>query len=162
MSRELKFKKSKPTPDDIARAWPWVVYGKITDKKGRPVADAVVRAHAGYGTLRQTGGAVSDTDGRYRLYFHEGIQIDDGGYNLQVAIISASKPGMDEANLNQQGEIAIAYKQPSEMDGWLKNRPLVLPKEPREINFTLVPLGKLGVRIFAFAINAKRPALSRV
>jgi hypothetical protein len=145
VSRDLKFRKAKLTPQEVTDGWPFEVYGKVTDKNGNPVADAVVRAHTGEGTMFQTGAAETDSNGRYHLNFAlGGMQRGEGA---SLAIIAASKPGMAERNLNRQGEIAVAYKRSTEKSDWLEKLPLVLAKEPREINFTLAPAGTLSVRV---------------
>lgn len=144
VSRELRFNKSKPTQQEIERDWPYVVYGRVTDTKGQPVADAVVRAHTGYGTMFESGAAVSDGAGRYRLYFRQGGL---NGGEFGQAIVSASKPGMDEVNLNRQGEVVIGIERPEKPSGWMAERPFVMAGRPFEMNFTLAPVGKLSVRI---------------
>jgi hypothetical protein len=143
----LKFRASRLTEEEIAQQWPWVVRGRVTDEKDAPLADAVVRAHSGMGSLFQTGATVTDAEGRYTLRFGPGIHIADGGYNTQVALISVSKPGMQEVNLNQQGELTMANKQPEKSGDQPKDRPLVLPNQPLEIDFKMSLVGSLGIRI---------------
>lgn len=148
-SHELKFKKRSLALDEIDRRWPFVVRGKVTDKDGKPVGEAVVRAHTGYGTMFQSGAAISDAAGNYQLRFgRAGLQFDSAE-GLGQLIVSASKPGMYEQNLNSQGELAMADRPPAELPEYYAERPLVLAQQPFELNFTLRPAAILEVNFKA-------------
>lgn len=147
ITRELKFTSSKLTKEEIDRDWPFVVFGRVTDKDGRPVKDAVIRAHTGIGTMFPTGATTTDSDGRYRLNFAEGGLTAASG--IGPAIVSASKPGMAEASLGRQGEFTLAFEEPKsgEVAEWLAKRPLLLAHTPAELDFTLAHVGTLDVHI---------------
>jgi beta-lactamase regulating signal transducer with metallopeptidase domain/thiol-disulfide isomerase/thioredoxin len=102
-------------PDAEARR-SFIVHGLITDPANQPLAGVEVRAHCGYGTLRQTGSAVTDERGRYALRFGPGILLataDDEnrlGVGRQAATIAPRLEGWYEVNLHRQGNLAMAEK----------------------------------------------------
>lgn len=143
----LSFESRKLSADEIAKRWPWIVQGRVTDERGRPVSGATIHAHCGMGTLLQTGATMTDEDGRYRLQFHGVIRSVDDDPNLQFANIRASKPGTAEKNLNRQGSLAMATRLPEVDVDWAKPGEILLPNTPHELNFTLVPSAQLRIRL---------------
>lgn len=59
---------------EIDRRFPFSVFGRVTDTSGNPVANAVVRAATGAGTLLGGGKTKTDSDGKYLLYFGPGMR----------------------------------------------------------------------------------------
>jgi len=145
----VKFRTARLDAPEIAKRWPWVATGRVTDPHGRPIAGATVRAATGYGTLRGGGSTTTHADGRYELRFAEGIMFMEDPVSLQSALIFASKPGHYETNLSRQGKLAMARLQPDEKA--LKNRAspqlVFLPNEPGEVNFTLAKAATLRVEL---------------
>ncbi len=141
--------RGKPAADQGLNArLRWIATGKVIDLEGRPIAGAIVRAATGEGTLLGGGSTTTDADGRFRLHFGEGIW-SDNPVNLQVAVLSASKPGYFETNLNRQGGLAMARSQPAEDDlrHWGGQKVVFLPGEPRELNFELARAATIRVEL---------------
>ena len=143
-----------PAPADNPRpkspSGPWRAFGRVADQHGKPLAGVEVRAFCGMGTLRLTGVASSDKDGRYELNFGPGILTasrNGATFALQAATISAIMPGHFEENLNRQGGCLAAGVMPDDeqMKQWggSKDR-LFLPGVALEINFRMRPAGRVS------------------
>ncbi len=143
----VKFKTKRLDDAAIAKNWPWVATGRVTDPAGKPIAGATVHAATGMFTLLGSSTTTTDIDGRYVLRFTQGMGISDP-VSLQAALIGASKPGYFETNLNRQGGLTMALKTPSEVAAkhW-GSRGVFLPNEPREVNFTLARAARLTVTL---------------
>jgi hypothetical protein len=130
---------------------PWQVFGRVTDQDGKPFAGVDVTAYCGMGTLRNTGVATSRADGRYELSFGPGMVFTRGdGTSLQVATISAHKPGYFEENLNRQGGCLAAEKLPGEdaIKRWGSRKDRVfLPDRPMELNFVMRPAVRVAGKL---------------
>jgi beta-lactamase regulating signal transducer with metallopeptidase domain len=137
---ELKLRATRLTDEEIAKQWPWYVTGEVVDDQGRPVAGATVRAATGMGTLLGGGRTTTGADGRYTLRFGPGMWTNNPAF-AQAALFFASKPGYFEKNLNRQGAFAMAREKPVE-SVW-GQRDVILPNQPREINFVLAPAASL-------------------
>ncbi|MDA1263687.1 MAG: CocE/NonD family hydrolase [Planctomycetota bacterium] len=109
----------------------WIVHGAVKNSSGHPVEGATVRAHCGYGTLRETGRALTDAEGRYTLTFGTGM-LSEGSLE-QVATISARKPGWFEASLGTQGGLMMAKPKGDEA----AREGVVLEGIPYPLDFTL-------------------------
>jgi hypothetical protein len=57
---------------EFAKANPFSIFGRVTDRDGNPLANLDIRAATGIGTLIGGGTAKTDTDGKYVLYFWPG------------------------------------------------------------------------------------------
>jgi len=123
----------------------WSVAGRVVDEAGRPLAGVVVSAHTGMGTLFQTGKAETGADGEYRFDFSPGLRSTDG-IELQVATISARKPGYFEKNLSRQGDLLMARRQPEDEIGWGKKTKddVILPGQTRRLDFVMLPAARLA------------------
>lgn len=110
------------------------VRGTVTDGEGLPVEAARVQVARGWGTLFPTA-TTTDAQGRYEIWFGPGFRMDDG-VGLQCALVSASKPGCYERDLNRQGDLGMAYRQPPDGQGTFQD--LVLPGHPYQVDFVLV------------------------
>lgn len=130
------------TPQESEK--PWRAAGRVTDGEGIPVAGAVVRAHCGMGTLRETGRATTDQQGKYDLQFGPGIWSDDE-VNLQAATISVQLSGHFEKNLHRQGDLLAANRLPDGEIGWggKTEADIFLPGQPKTIDFELLPSARL-------------------
>jgi hypothetical protein len=145
---------------EIEQRFPFYVYGRVRDEQGNPLADVEVHAATGLGTLLGGGHTQSDADGRYRLYFGPGVgtKIDKDtaplGIGLQAALISARQEGRFETNFNRQGNLCMSDHAPERLEQEIKKRGqvlgktslerFVLPKQPREVSFTLAPAATLS------------------
>ena len=147
----LRLHGQRMSDEQIAQRWPWYVTGRVTDPQGKPIAGATVHVATGYGTL--IGGARTTTDagGSYKLRFGQGgmmfgEQKSNDPVSLQAALFFAGKPGMAEANLNRQGNMMMALRQPppGPIPG---DKTVVLPGSPRQIDFVLVPAASLKVEM---------------
>ncbi len=144
---EVAFRAARLDEAEIAKAWPWVATGRVTDPAGKPIAGATVRIATGLMTLLGGGSTSTNADGRYLLRFAQGIGTSDP-VALQAACISADKPGYFETNLNRQGSLAMALRQPEAkyLQRW-NAKFAFLPHEPREVNFTLARAAAIRVRL---------------
>jgi hypothetical protein len=126
---------------------PWVATGIVVDAEGRPIAGAVVRAHCGMGTLRQTGEATTDANGKYTLRFGPGILFADGT-GVQAATISVHYPGHFEKNLHRQGDLLAAMSSTEESELWgKKSVDVFLPDQPKQIDFAMLPAARLKATV---------------
>jgi hypothetical protein len=129
---------------------PWRAFGRVMDQDGRPMAGVEVWAHCGKGTLRRTGTATSGDDGRYELFFGPGILYTRDATAMQVASISAHKPGYFEANLNRQGGCSAAGAMPDDeqlkRQGVSKDR-LFLTNRSIELNFVMRPAARVSGKV---------------
>lgn len=123
---------------------PWLATGRVTDADGKPLPGVTVRAHTGMGTLRNTGTAVTDADGKYELKFGPGIWSVNRKF-VQAATISVSLAGHTEKNLHRQGDCVAAFEMPDGEIGWGGKTAddLILPGKPKEIDFVMVPATSL-------------------
>jgi thiol-disulfide isomerase/thioredoxin/Leucine-rich repeat (LRR) protein len=140
--------------EQIDDQFPFSAFGRVTDDQGRPLAGVEVRAATGVGTLTGGGRVTTDADGRYKLYFGAGwgMQRDDDsplGVGVQAAIITASKEGWYESNMNRQGDLRMTDHTPAQLEADLpiwgieKLDGFIFPRQPKEVNFTLTPAAVL-------------------
>jgi beta-lactamase regulating signal transducer with metallopeptidase domain len=122
----------------------WSVFGRVVDDKGEPVRGAHVWASTGIGSLRVTGQAETDAEGRYEFDFGPGVFLSKGP-QLQAATIMARKPDHFEKNLSRQGDLLMAVTLPEKLS-WGKhtNDDVILPDAPRRVDFVLVPAARLA------------------
>jgi hypothetical protein len=129
------------------------VKGRVTEEQGHGLEGVTITAHCGVGSLRPTGEAKSDAEGRYTLRFREGMSIQRDGQwvvGVQAATISPRKPGFFETNLHRGGDLLMADKlsAPGENVGWkVDPAKVVLPNQPYELNFVLLPAATLEGRL---------------
>lgn len=118
----------------------WWVWGTIVDEAGRPLEGVEVVAHAGEGTLFETGRTATDEHGMYLLRFGPGMWFSGDGSWLQAATISPRMPTRVEKNLHRQGDLLMARREPDaeEEKGW-GDKPVVLPNRPQRVNFIMIP-----------------------
>lgn len=149
----LLFEASRLSEEEISQRWPWTVTGRVTDAEGKPAADASIVAHAGWGTLRRTGSAVTDENGRYTLRFSAGIWTMSSDWNeeplnLQCAAIYCHKPGYVERNLNRQGGLHAAMRKPPADNDWnVDPARVIVPGQPYSLDFVLVPAADVEVHL---------------
>jgi hypothetical protein len=141
----LRLRASRLSEEEIASRWPWVATGRVGDERGNPIVGATVRAATGYGSLGVGGSTTTDAEGRYWLRFAEGMHSNDP-VSLQAALFFASKPGMSEKNLNRQGNLMMARREPP-LDRTTAGKTVVLPGSPVGIDFVLVPAARLDVEL---------------
>ena len=115
---------------------PWQVVGTVTDENGEPIAGVSVKSHCGMGTLRQTGGDVTDKNGKFDFRFGPGIWSSSKKL-LQAATISVSLAGYVEKNLHRQGDLVAALEKPDDLWGKTEEQ-LFLPGKTIELNFVMV------------------------
>src|SRR6266545_1582170 len=121
------------------------VTGKVTDGAGNPIAGAKVRAACGEGTLFETGSAITDAQGKYRLVFKPGMHVKRGegwGVGAQAATITAGKEGFYEQNLSRQGDLAMTDLREDDPDlqRWAaRAKGVVYKGKPYEIDYVLLP-----------------------
>jgi len=153
---------AKPTTTAVAvkeneqKAYPWVVFGRVTDGTGRGLRGVTVRASCGRGTLRPTGKTTTDADGNYRLTFGPAkVVVDEAGHVdisktveqtvPQAAIIAPSKPGYYERNLRRQGDLRLARELPGrEHHDQLPPDRTVLPNKPKRVDFVMLPAASVA------------------
>jgi beta-lactamase regulating signal transducer with metallopeptidase domain len=130
---------------DEEREKPWTAIGQVTDADGKPLPGVTVRAHTGIGTLFNTGTALTDEDGKYKLEFGPGIWSENRKM-VQAATISVSLAGHAEKNLHRQGDCVAALEMPDGEIGWGGKTvdDLFLPDKPKEIDFVMVPATRLS------------------
>jgi hypothetical protein len=119
---------------------PFVVQGKITDASGKPLPDVEVNASCGMGSLRHTGSAKSDADGKYRLTFGPGATVGKTplGVGTQVATISPRLKGWYEIHLGRRGNLMMTeWKDKLTPDDTKNYSGVVMANEPYELNFTM-------------------------
>jgi beta-lactamase regulating signal transducer with metallopeptidase domain len=125
---------------------PWSVFGRVTDTEGKPLEGVGVSARTGIGTLRLTGKATTNADGKYEFDFGPGIAMANNDVLLQSAWISAHMPGFSEKDLSRQGNLLAAFKLPkdaAELGKRTKND-VILPGNARQIDFVMVPAAKVS------------------
>jgi hypothetical protein len=134
----------------IKKRWPWSVTGKVTDEQGRPMEGVRVQVAAGWGTLGRSDEDVTDADGRYTLRFIPGgLVMTETKGAWYAAIVSAFKDGYYEANLCSQGDLAMAYEpiDPNARGKRWRYQGVVLPNEPYEVDFVMVPSARIKGRL---------------
>lgn len=132
---------------EAAAAPPWVVRGVVTDEAGRPLEGVEVVAHAGEGTLRPTGRAVTDGRGAYELRFGPGVLFMGDHSGLQAATISPRMLGRVERDLHRQGDLLMASREPRPEEMRWGDRPIVLPERPMRVDFVMVPAAAVEGRL---------------
>lgn len=140
---------------------PWLATGRVTDADGKPLPGVTVRAHTGIGSLKNSGTAVTDADGKYVLKFGPGVWSENRKM-VQAATISVSLAGHTEKNLHRQGDCVAALEKPDGEIGWggKTDEDLFLPGKPIEIDFVMVPAARLQGRIVTE--DGRRPEGLRV
>lgn len=143
-------KRTKPADDTKSAApktqKPWSVRGRVTDGNGKPIQGVTVHASTGIGSLRTTGKADTDTDGKYEFSFGPGISMANNDVQLQAATIAVHKAGFFEKNLSRQGDLVAALKLPEGEIGWggKTKDDVILPGKPRELDFVMLPAAKVA------------------
>jgi protocatechuate 3,4-dioxygenase beta subunit len=142
------------TETEIGQRWPWIVHGRVTDKDGKPVEGATIRASAGWGSLFSAIIATTDKEGRYSGRFAQsgavGMLNEDDPLNLVSAQVGAHKDGFAEVNLHRQGGMHAAYRQPrpdEKIPEYVNADRLFIRGQPREVNFVLVPAAIIQARV---------------
>jgi beta-lactamase regulating signal transducer with metallopeptidase domain len=127
---------------------PWVVNGQVNDDQGRPMKGVAVRAHTGIGTLRMTGSAVTNVDGKYEFRFGPAVWME-GNRGVQAATISVAYPGYFEKNLHRQGDLVGAHMRPEGEIGWggKTDEQLFLPNQPKTIDFVMAPATRIRGKV---------------
>ncbi len=139
----LPMRAVEPSEEEAARRWPWAVTGQVTSDDGQPLSGVKLIAHTGWGTLRPTGEAWTDEQGRYLLRFGPGMwsrdeETGEWRVGMQAATISPWKSGWFERNLHRQGDLRMAStRPPAEEAGEEDFDRLVLPDEPRRLDFVM-------------------------
>lgn len=126
-----------------ARDLHWIATGRVIDPDGKPMAGVLIAVHAGMGSLRQTGRATTDADGRYTVRFSPGIRGGTQTHLLQFANITAHKPGFVEKNINAHGAGAMAIGESARQDFMafgMKPDQLALRGKPRSVDFSMRPV----------------------
>ena len=134
---------------------PWMATGRVTDAGGMPLADVEIWVHTGMGSLKRTGLTKTGVDGRYTVQFGRGILMPVDTPNLQVANVTAHKPGYFEKNLSRQGARAAALREISFED--LKTygttaKELFLPGKPQTIDFAMAPAARVKGRLLGTGV----------
>lgn len=127
--------------EEIDERWPWIVQGKATDGKGKPLAGVGIHVSTGVGTLLGGTKTRTDKDGSYVARFSQGIHTADD-VQMQYAIVSAHTPWNYEANLNRHGAKFMARKAPGKeaLEGFgAKLEDVLLPGKPLTIDFVMKP-----------------------
>ena len=143
------------TETEIGQRWPWIVRGRVTDKDGKPVEGATIRASAGWGSLFSAIIATTDKEGHYSGRFAQSGSVamltEDDPLNLVSAQVGAYKDAFAEVNLNRQGGMHAAYRQPRPVEKipeYVSADQLFIRGEPREVNFVLAPATTIQARVF--------------
>jgi hypothetical protein len=141
-SAQVKADALEPALNEADPRLPWQAVGKVTDSDGKPMPDVEIWVHAGMGSLKRTGIAKTDADGRYKVNFGPGVLMEKDSPQLQVANVTAHKPGFFERNLSRHGRAAAATREvgPLDLKDYdIKSDELFLPNKPRELNFVMLP-----------------------
>lgn len=119
----------------------WSVKGRVVDGDGNAMPDVTVSVHTGIGTLSGGGKGTTDKDGKFEVAFGTGVRMANDDVQMQYATVYAHKRGFFEKNLCRHGGLAMALRIPDDFKGWggLKKEDIILPGEPRELNFQLLP-----------------------
>ncbi len=142
--------------DNEQKAYPWVVFGRVTDRTGRGLRGVTVRASCGRGSLIPTGETATDEDGNYRLTFGPARVASDEAGRVdiaktieqavpQAAVIAPSKPGYYERDLRRQGDLRLARELPGpeHHDRFPPHR-TVLPNKPKRVDFVMLPAASVA------------------
>lgn len=132
------------------RESPFVVFGQVTDDKGKPLEGVEVHANCGMGSLFHTGTAKTNAEGKYRLPFRGGMSVSGArmGIGTQVATIAPRFKGWYETQLHRQGNLLMT-DQDDNRDA-KKNKAyagVVEANKPYEINFTMARAGTIKGRL---------------
>jgi hypothetical protein len=139
---------------EIDKRFPFSVFGRVTDEAGNPVASVGVRAATGMGTLRGGGRTVTDSDGKYRLYFEPGLRtrMDKDhaplGVGVQAAHFYVEKPGFTLDAKDGYLFYLMTDQTPQQFEVMLKQeggkywgkdsaKEVVFASQPRELNLVL-------------------------
>lgn len=128
---------------EVARRWPWSVFGTVSDPEGKPLVDVEISVHCGMGTLLLQGKARTDHEGHYSVRFGPGTRtLDDETGEwitpLQAATVSPSKPGWYERDLHRGGDLTMASKRPEADNAWSTGfYCVVLPDQPHRLDFVM-------------------------
>lgn len=131
---------------------PFIAFGRVTDPSGAPLAGVTITAHCGMGTLLPTGTATTGENGDYRLAFGPGLRTRmngdaPSGVGLQVATISARKPGYFARDLGRAGNLAMTDSTRPH-PAWVTNLSgVVRLNEPYRLDFTLSTAGSVTVSV---------------
>ncbi|MHC4332320.1 MAG: hypothetical protein ACYSUV_01045 [Planctomycetota bacterium] len=146
----IRLDPNELTEAQIQKRWPWSVTGTVRDEQGRPMEGVRVQVAAGWGTLGRSDEDVTDADGRYTLRFIAGGFVTTERKGVwYAAIVSAFKDGYYEANLCSQGDLAMAYEpvDPNSRGKRWRYQGVVLPNEPYEVDFVMVPAARVKGRL---------------
>ncbi|MEL6109931.1 MAG: carboxypeptidase-like regulatory domain-containing protein [Planctomycetota bacterium] len=139
---------SAPAQDTEQKKTTWSAQGRVIDGDGNAMPGVTVSAATGWGSLRQSGRAVTDADGRYEFDFGPGMLFAGEDHaQLQAATFFARKQGYFEKNLCRQGDLRMARRIPEEVTKAEERSAIILPGKPRTINFVMLPAVKLAGRI---------------
>ncbi len=143
----------------------WFAEGSVVGPDGKPMKDVEIWVHSGIGSLK--GGSMGHTDaqGKYRVEFHRGMLMGRESSQLQVANITAYRPGFAEKNLNRHGAGTMAVRAVGAQE--LKNygaasSSLALPGVARKVDFVMVPAGRIEGRLVGTgSFSRMTPAMAR-
>ena len=153
------------TDPEIKTRWPYVVTGTVTDANGKPIQAATVVATDGTdggfpwapNKLFYWGRARTDERGRYTLRFRGNGGLPKEGkrpFHAEEMLIMAVKDGLAERNANRHDPLRYAWRTPTTTEKAslsLEPGELVLPGQPRRMDFVMVPQVEVTVEL----LNAK-------
>jgi len=142
--------RMRPVPlakDEIAKRWPYVTAGTVTDDQGKPVEGVDIYVYVGRGgTIQGWRGATTDAQGNYALRY-SGRSTGPRPSTpplLQGGSFRVWKDGYVEKNLNRHAGVVVARRTPQEQDWeqypYLRKDPsrVVLPNQAHRIDFVMV------------------------
>jgi RNA polymerase sigma factor (sigma-70 family) len=128
--------------DTLAKQRKFVVVGMVlTAGTKSPLERVEVTAHAGYGTLRQTGDTMTDKDGRFRLIFQSGL-LPIGG----VAVIHVRKPGWHGWSYGWPAQFTLSDA-PLDKEDVPDRTTNIIPGKPSPLEFRMEPAASLKVKL---------------
>lgn len=141
------------TRQEIAERWPYVVRGVVTDDRDRPLPGVEVVAHAGMGTLFQTGSARTGADGSYLLRFRHGAMMmrSDEHPSMNMVVIGVRAPGYFALELSKDPSFAAYSRRPPREDlekyRAVPDDRMIVAGEPYELDVVMVPSVRVDLRL---------------
>ena len=71
---EIEISPRRLPADEIEKRNPFSIVGRVTDPKGNPISDVVIRGATGIGTLLGGGSTKTDKNGNYKLFISPGAR----------------------------------------------------------------------------------------
>jgi hypothetical protein len=134
--------------EKLAKEKKFVVVGTVTGDDGKaPLEGVEVTASAGIGTLRRTGEAKTDRDGKFRLVFRPGILMQ-GGKSGGVAVVHVHKPGWSGWSYGWPAQFVLTDEPlgEAEQKQYPKHTNLT-PGRPSRLVFRMQPAARLAVKL---------------